>query len=168
MAAQGGDEPAGAPGQLVDDRYRLDQVRAEHRPNPDVHVVLWRAADTALERPVAIVLVTGLNQRSHKAVAAAAARASQVTDVRFVRVLDVGRLQSPSSGRTTGPTWIATEWVDAPSLAATTDEWSSGMSRCGSRKNAATGPAARAGRSQSFDWGRLTRARAATPSAINE
>ena len=118
MAAQAGDVPAGAPGLLIDERYRLDQVRAQHQPRPGVQAVLWRAADTALDRPVAILLVTGLDQRSHKALAAMAAQASQVSDSRFVRVLDVGRLDDGSGSRRAAvPTWIATEWVDAPSLA---------------------------------------------------
>ena len=118
MAAQAGEASAAGPGLLVDGRYRLDQVRAEHRPRPDVHAVLWRAADLTLERPVAILVVSGLDQRSHKAVVAAATSASQVSDARFVRILDVGRLDPQSSGRRRpGTTWIATEWVDAPSLA---------------------------------------------------
>jgi hypothetical protein len=119
VAAQAGKASAAGPGVLVDGRYRLDQVRAQNSPRPDVNAVLWRATDTALERPVAILLVSGLDQRSHKAVAAAAAAASQVGDARFVRVLDVGRLDEQSTGRRrTGTTWIATEWVDAPSLAS--------------------------------------------------
>ena len=120
MAVQADDAPATGPGLLVDGRYRLEQIRAEHRPQPDIHTVLWRAEDTALSRPVAILVVSGLNQRSHKAVSVAAAQASQVADARFVRVLDVGRLEAAGgSRRASGPTWIATEWVDAPSLAAT-------------------------------------------------
>lgn len=121
MAAQAGAASAAAPGLLVDGRYRLDQVRAEHEPRAGVHTVLWRATDVALERPVAILVVAGLSARSHKEIAEAAARASQVPDARFVRVLDVGRLDPPADAakRATGPTWIATEWVDAPSLAAT-------------------------------------------------
>lgn len=120
MATQPGEASAAGPGLLVDGRYRLDQVRAEHRPRPDVHAVLWRASDVVLERPVAILLVDGLNQTGHKEVVAAAARASQVSDARFVRVLDVGRLDPAAGGRRRQPgtTWIATEWVDAPSLAA--------------------------------------------------
>ena len=118
MAAQAGEASAAGPGLLVDGRYRLDAVRAENSPRPDVNAVLWRATDTALERPVAILLVTGLDQASHKAVAAAAAAASQVSDARFVRVLDVGRLEKgPAARRRNATTWIATEWVDAPSLA---------------------------------------------------
>ena len=41
-----------------------------------------------------------------------------------------------------------------------------GTSRSGSRKNAATGAAASAGTSHSFDFGRAARARAARPSAM--
>jgi hypothetical protein len=119
VAAQAGDTGAGAPGLLIDERYRLDQIRAQHRPRSGVQAVLWRAVDTALDRPVAILLVTGLDQKGHKAVAAMAAQASQVNDSRFVRVLDVGRLDKPEGApRGPAPTWIVTEWVDAPSLAA--------------------------------------------------
>jgi hypothetical protein len=119
VAAQAGEASAAGPGLLVDGRYRLDQVRAEHRPRSDIHTVLWRAADTALDRPVAILVITGLDAQRHKSVAETAARASQVSDARFVRVLDVGRLDPPSGAkRGARPTWIATEWVEAPSLAA--------------------------------------------------
>lgn len=114
MAARVGDEPAAAPGLVIDDRYRLDQVRDEQQPQPSLHTVLWRATDLSLGRAVAIQLISGLGKRDHKQLVGAAARASQVSDARFVRVLDVGRIEDGS----TATTWLATEWVDAPTLTA--------------------------------------------------
>lgn len=107
--------PVATPGLLLDDRYRLDQVRAEHRPGPTAPTVLWRAVDVPLDRRVAVLLIGGLTRKAHSALVAAAARASRVTDGRFARVLDVGTIDL-ATGTTT---WIATEWVEAPSLAAT-------------------------------------------------
>ncbi|HEU5034659.1 MAG TPA: hypothetical protein VFT62_07885 [Mycobacteriales bacterium] len=107
--------PPAARGLVLDGRYRLDQVRTEHPLGPSVHGVLWRAVDQSLERKVAILLGTGLTAAGHNRVVRAAARASAVTDGRFVRILDVGQVDL-DSGVTT---WIATEWVEAPSLAAT-------------------------------------------------
>lgn len=114
MAAQAEDAPPAAPGLRIDDRYCLDQIRAEHTPADGVSTTLWRAIDTALDRNVALLLVTGLNRTRHKAVVAAATRASQVPDGRFVRILDVGTADL-AAGRTT---WMATEWVEAPPLTA--------------------------------------------------
>ena len=114
MAARAVDEPAAAPGLVIDDRYRLDQVRAEQQPQHGVHTVLWRATDASLGRSVAIRLINGLGKRDHNGLVGAAARASQVTDARFVRVLDIGRFDVG----TTGTSWLATEWVDAPTLTA--------------------------------------------------
>jgi serine/threonine protein kinase len=115
VAARAVDEPAATPGLVIDDRYQLDQVRAEHQPQPSLRTVLWRATDRSLDRPVAIRLINGLGKRSHKALVDAAARASQVSDARFVRVLDIGTLEL---GHAT-TSWLATEWVDAPTLSAT-------------------------------------------------
>ena len=106
--------PAAAPGLVLDGRYHLDQVRAEHRPVGAVHTVLWRALDESLDRHVAVLLVTGLNKASRQQVVDAATLASQVGDARFARILDVATV-SLSDGPTT---WIASEWVEAPSLAA--------------------------------------------------
>lgn len=77
--------------------------------------MLWRATDLSLERPVAIRLINGLRKRDHKALVDAAARASQVNDARFVRVLDIGTVELGKSATS----WLATEWVDAPTLSAT-------------------------------------------------
>jgi putative peptidoglycan lipid II flippase len=107
--------PPAARGLVLDGRYRLDQVRNEHPLGPSVHGVLWRAIDQSLERKVAVLLVTGLTATGHQRVARAAARASAVTDGRFVRIFDVGQVVLEAGAAT----WIATEWVEAPSLAAT-------------------------------------------------
>jgi hypothetical protein len=106
--------PPAAPGLVLDERYHLDQVRSEHRPDGSVHTVLWRADDAALDRRVGILLVTGLDRAGRERLLDAATRASRVGDGRFVRVLDVGTMRL-SEGETT---WLATEWVEAPSLAA--------------------------------------------------
>jgi hypothetical protein len=106
--------PAAAPGLVLDERYHLDQIRAEQSPGGTTHAVLWRAMDASLDRRVAVLLVTGLNRTSRKRLVDAATAASQVGDARFARVLDVGTLVL-AEGSTT---WIATEWVEAPSLAA--------------------------------------------------
>jgi hypothetical protein len=104
-----------ARGLELDGRYLLEQVRDE-RVLPDGRdVVLWRAIDESLERHVAVLVVTGRNQRIRKRLADAATRASRVSDGRWVRVLDVGELRLPDSAIAT---WVATEWVDGPSLAA--------------------------------------------------
>ena len=104
-----------ARGLELDNRYLLEQVRDE-RVLPDGRdVVLWRGRDEALERHVAVLIVTGRNQRIRKRLADAATRASRVSDGRWVRVLDVGELRLSN---TATATWVATEWVDGPSLTA--------------------------------------------------
>lgn len=103
-----------ARGELLDGRYRLDQVRDDRELPNGRRVVLWRAVDTALDRRVALVVASGETKRARKAVADAATRASRVGDGRLVRVLDVGEVDTSE-----GPaTWIATEWVEGPSLSA--------------------------------------------------
>lgn len=107
--------PPASPGLVVDGRYRLDELRTEHEPRPGVQVARWRAADTSLDRAVALLLVTGLSAADRKRLAAAAARASRVTDGRLVRIFDTGVVDLDP-----GPAvWVATEWVEAPSLATT-------------------------------------------------
>ena len=114
MAAPADAQPgAAARGDLLDDRYRLEQVRAEHEL-ATAHVVLWRAVDEPLERKAAVRVVTGLDKAHREQLIEAATAASRVSDSRFVRVLDVGTLGS----RRDVAVWIATEWVEAPSLAA--------------------------------------------------
>ena len=113
MGAKARSAPAAAPGLVLDNRYRLEQVRTSHG-GERIHSVLWRARDEVLDRRVAVRLVTGLNRTDTKRVLASATKASQVKDSRFVRVLDVGEIDL-AEGRTC---WIATEWVDGPSLAA--------------------------------------------------
>jgi hypothetical protein len=99
---------------VLDDRYHLDQIRSEHNPDGSVRAVLWRAVDESLDRRVAVLLVTGLDKAGRTRLTDAATRASQVGDSRFVRVLDVGSTRL-HDGLTL---WLATEWVEAPSLAA--------------------------------------------------
>ena len=101
-------------GLLLDDRYRLEQVRHEHSWPHGAHGTLWRAVDTSLDRRVAVLVVTGLTAKRRRQLAAAATQASRVSDGRCVRVLDVGSVDLAD-----GPaTWVATEWVDAPTLTA--------------------------------------------------
>lgn len=107
--------PPASPGLVLEERYRLDELRAEHEPRPGVRVARWRAADTSLERAVALMLVSGLTAAARARLTAAAARASRVTDGRLVRIFDTGVVDID-----TGPAvWVAAEWVEAPSLAAT-------------------------------------------------
>ena len=99
---------------LLDERYSLEHVRAERQVSPDRYVALWRATDTALGRRVAMLLVTGHTKRSRREVADAATRASRLSDGRCVRVLDIGETELGGEP----VTWVATEWVEAPSLTA--------------------------------------------------
>lgn len=100
-------------GLVIDERYRLEQVRDDTTTAEGRHVVLWRALDLALDRRVAVVLASGRTRAVRQELAHAATRAGRVVDARCVRVLDVGELEA--GGRFT---WIVTEWVDAPTLAA--------------------------------------------------
>lgn len=104
----------GARGALLDDRYRLDQVRAEREIADGRRLVLWRATDTSLERRVAALLVSGRTKKSRKEVADAATRTSRVSDGRCVRVLDVGEADVDGEA----VTWVVSEWVEGPTLAA--------------------------------------------------
>ena len=104
----------GTRGVLLDDRYRLEQVRAERELPDDRRVVLWRATDTSLERKVAVLLVTGRTKKARKEIADAATRASKITDGRWVRVLDVGDTEVDGEP----VTWVVSEWVEGPTLAA--------------------------------------------------
>lgn len=107
--------PAAVPGLVLDDRYRLERVRFEDEPRPGMRAVRWLAHDVSLDRPVAMLVVHGLDRSGRDGVTAAAARASRVTDGRLVRVFDTGEVDLD-----TGPAvWVAAEWVEAPSLAAT-------------------------------------------------
>jgi hypothetical protein len=108
------EQPSGAPQALLLDRYRLDQVRSQRSAPNGLRVVLWRGTDTALGRRVAVRIVSGRTRKLRHDVAAAATRASRVADGRCVRVLDVGEGELDGEAAT----WIVTEWVDGPSLAA--------------------------------------------------
>lgn len=103
-----------APGLVLDGRYRLDQVRADHQPPTGMRSMLWRAIDDSLGRFVAVEIVSGGDMRRRRRVLKAATRASTVADARFVRVYDVGEIEL--DGRHC--VWIAYEWVEAPTLAA--------------------------------------------------
>lgn len=108
------DELAGiTAGLVIDDRYRLEQVRDDTTSPEGRRVVLWRALDLALDRRVAVLLASGRNRTVRQELTGAATRAGRVVDARCVRVLDVGELTADSRF-----TWIVTEWVDAPTLAA--------------------------------------------------
>jgi hypothetical protein len=110
--SRGADDLAGITGGLViDGRYRLEQDRDDSTTPDGRQVVLWRAVDLALDRRVAVLFATGRTKAVRQELANAATRAGRVVDARCVRVLDVGELD----GRFT---WIVTEWVAAPTLAA--------------------------------------------------
>jgi len=104
----------GASGVLLDERYRLDQVRAERALEGDRQLVLWRATDIALGRRVAAMLVTARTKKARREIADAATRASRITDGRCVRVLDVGEVETDGDTAT----WVVSEWVEGPTLAA--------------------------------------------------
>jgi len=104
----------GTRGVLLDDRYELEQVRADRELGDERRAVLWRATDTALDRKVAALLVTGRTKKSRKEIADAATRASRVSDGRCVRVLDIGEAELDEES----VTWVVTEWVEGPTLAA--------------------------------------------------
>lgn len=106
--------PVSLRGLLLDDRYRLDQVRHEHTGAAGPRAVLWRAIDEPLGRRVAVLVVSRCEPAGRQRLLDAATRASRVGDGRCVRVLDVGEVDLAD-----GPaTWVATEWVDGPSLTA--------------------------------------------------
>jgi hypothetical protein len=96
-------------GVRLDQRYRLDQLRRRSGG-----VTLWRATDEVLGRPVAVRIVGDRTKAQFKDLTAAVGRAGQVPDARWVRVLDVG---SESRDRRL-TTWIVSEWVEGPTLAA--------------------------------------------------
>jgi hypothetical protein len=102
-------QPTAVSGTWLDDRYRLDELL--HQNGPDL--TLWRATDEVLGRPVAVRIATGRTEAQRDALTAAATRAGQVSDSRWVRVLDVG--SRPAGAQLT--VWVVTEWVDGPSLA---------------------------------------------------
>jgi hypothetical protein len=102
-----------SPGLVLDERYRLDQVRADHQPRSGPRSMLWRAIDDSLGRFVAVQIVQGADAKRRRRIVKAATKASTVADARFVRVYDVGEVEL--DGRPA--VWIAYEWIDAPSLA---------------------------------------------------
>jgi hypothetical protein len=101
-------------GVLLDDRYRLEQVRDAHVTADGREVTLWLATDVPLDRRVAVVVTPTKTKRARRALVDAATRASRVGDGRCVRVLDVGELDEGGEPHA----WVAAEWVDGVSLAA--------------------------------------------------
>lgn len=98
-----------AVGDLLDGRYRLDV---------QVHTVddrqLWQATDEVLGRTVAVHVVTGRTRTDARQLTAAAGRAGNVSDARWVRILDVG---SAAAGRQV-IVWVVSEWVEGQTLTA--------------------------------------------------
>lgn len=90
------------------DRYRLEIMISQTG-----RIELWRALDTALDRPVAIRLVPVDDPRS-EGIAAAARRAAAVDDRRIIAVLDVLDDVTDESG--TPYLVIVSEWVDGRTL----------------------------------------------------
>jgi len=88
------------PGPRLVDRYRLDESLGE-----GAGTSVWRAHDEVLDRLVGIRLLSG--ERSAATLAAARA-AANLTDARFLRVLDANELD--------GLTYVVTEWVAARTL----------------------------------------------------
>ena len=95
------------PGRLLDGRYRLDQRHATVGERQ-----LWLATDEVLERRIAVHIVPGRTRADAKTFAAAAGRAGNVPDARWVRILDVGL---EPAGRKVD-VWIVSEWIDGQSL----------------------------------------------------
>jgi putative peptidoglycan lipid II flippase len=108
----GAESRAVAPGLVLDGRYRLELLRSE-RAAGDARIQLWRAVDEPLERHVAVLVVSGLRATARAELLKTATRISRFVDGRCVRILDVGAL-----GARSGAAWVASEWVDGPSLAA--------------------------------------------------
>ena len=105
-------QPLAETGTRLDDRYRLDEV-LRTRTGTSTSATLWLATDEVLDRPVAVRIVNGQTPAQCKDLTAAAGRAGQVPDARWVRVLDVGNTRADK--RLT--VWIVSEWVDGQSLA---------------------------------------------------
>ncbi|HTR69931.1 MAG TPA: protein kinase family protein [Mycobacteriales bacterium] len=102
-------------GQQLDRRYRLDEA-VQVSLDPTLPTAeLWRATDQVLDRIVAGWLIAGQTPDRRDAVTADAGRAGQVTDARWVRILDLG--SEPTGSTVT--LWVITEWVHGPTLADT-------------------------------------------------
>jgi serine/threonine protein kinase len=91
-----------SPGTLLDGRYHLDVLLAEHDG-----ARFWRATDTVLARSVAVHIVSSDDPRAPRVLAAARSSAA-VTDPHFLRVLDCSDVD--------GTTWVINEWGDGVSL----------------------------------------------------
>lgn len=90
------------------DRYRLELLVSQTG-----RAELWRAHDTALDRPVALRLVPADDPRT-MAVLAAARRAAGVDDRRIIAVLDVLDLVTDDTGTTYSV--VVSEWVEGRTL----------------------------------------------------
>ncbi len=94
-----------AAGQVLGDRYRLDEVLARR-----AGVLTWRAFDQTLSRPVLMHVLPPDDPRTDSILAAARASAA-VTDARFLRVLDAYHVDSEDFG-----SYIVCEYVSGHSL----------------------------------------------------
>lgn len=106
-----------ASGELLNDRFRLGQIRSQRSLADGSEVTLWQGVDEVLDRHCAVLFVSCADRERHRALLAAASAASAVSDARCIRILDVGSPPLGRARRPAGPLWIATEWVDAPTLA---------------------------------------------------
>lgn len=91
-----------SPGTLLDGRYLLEVLLAEHGG-----ARFWRATDTVLARSVAVHVVPSDDPRSPRVLEAARASAA-VSDPHFLRVLDCADAD--------GLTWVINEWGEGVSL----------------------------------------------------
>ncbi|MEK9736048.1 MAG: hypothetical protein VW239_01830, partial [Candidatus Nanopelagicales bacterium] len=95
-------------GERMIDRYRLEVLVSQTG-----RAELWRAHDTALDRPIALRLVPADDPRA-PAVLAAARRAAVVDDRRIIAVLDVLDLVTDDTG--TSYSVVVSEWVEGRTL----------------------------------------------------
>lgn len=91
-----------SPGTMLDGRYRLEDLLAEH-----AGARFWRATDTVLARSVAVHALASSDPRA-PGVLEAARRSALATDPHFLRVLDCDDRD--------GLTWVINEWGEGVSL----------------------------------------------------
>ena len=94
--------PPMGPGTVLDGRYRLDVLLADHDG-----ARFWRATDTVLVRSVAVHAISSADPRSRDVLEAARISAT-VADPHFLRVLDC----ADDGDRT----WVINEWGQGTSL----------------------------------------------------
>ncbi|MBP8919247.1 MAG: murein biosynthesis integral membrane protein MurJ [Micropruina sp.] len=90
-------------GQVLDDRYRLDEVLARRG-----NALTWRAFDQRLSRPVLMHLLPAGDERGEELIGVAK-RASGAPDAAFLRVLDAGTFEA-------GEAYIVYEYAPGTSL----------------------------------------------------